>query len=90
MTPLPTSTSQPGWPEFLTDTNGDLFVRLRDGVPTSQFSGHACQYGMVDLETDLVIRDYLYTPTILATAGDVTTGPPVLNFHFNSPAGVNA
>jgi len=71
MTPLPTSTSRSGWPEFLYDSKGDLFVRLRDGVPTGEFTGHAVQYGLVDPETDMLVREHLFTPTILSTTVDV-------------------
>jgi hypothetical protein len=68
MDPLPTSTSQPGWPEYLTDANGDFFVRLRDGVPTSEWSGHGCLYGFVDPNSNMILRDHLYGPTLGATA----------------------
>jgi len=67
MSQLPTSTTQPGWPEFIEDTEGNLFVRLRDGVPTGAHTGHACQYGLVDPETDMIAREHLWTPTLGAT-----------------------
>jgi len=67
---LPSSTSQPGWPERLEDAYGDDYVRLRDGIPTTDFSGEACLYGKLD-PAGFIERDHLYVPTLGSIEGDV-------------------
>jgi len=71
MSQLPNSSTQPGWPEFLEDNHGDRYVRLRDGVGTGDFTGHACQYGLVDPETGMIVRKHLYLPTMGSTLDDL-------------------
>ena len=71
MNTFPSSTTQPGWPEFICDTTGAQYVLLRDGTPTGEFTGHSCLYGKLD-QAGYIDRDYQYVPTIGATPGACT------------------
>jgi hypothetical protein len=66
---LPAKTYEPGWPEQLSDNDGYRYTRVRDGVPTGDYSGHDCLY--VRETPGGFSREYLYTPQSGSTQGDV-------------------
>ncbi len=68
---IPKSTTTPGWPEYLTDNAGAAYVRLRDGQQTSEFTGAACLYGLLD-EDRYIDRKYQWIPTSTSTREDMT------------------
>ncbi len=72
--PLPPQTYSPGWPERLTDSHGQLYVRPRDGEGTTEFTGESCLYGLVEAN-GMINRSYQYVPamgyTAAAPASDV-------------------
>jgi hypothetical protein len=67
---LPSTTYMPGWPERLVDNDGVRYVRLRDGNPTSEFSGETCLYGVLD-EAGFLDRAHQWVPLLGATLIDM-------------------
>jgi len=67
---IPQKTYMPGWPERLTDNEGNSYVRLRDGKPSGQYVGECCLYGLV-LPGGLVSRAHQWVPTLGSTEDDM-------------------
>lgn len=59
---LPDKTFHSGWPDWLFDSLGEKYVRIRDGCPETDFTGAACLYGKVT-EDRFVDREYQHIPT---------------------------
>lgn len=67
---LPEQTFKKGWPKFLSDTDSERYVRVRDGSSTGPFSGNSCLYARLDSENRL-LRNRLYVPRLGASDGDI-------------------
>lgn len=71
MPALPENTHSPGWPALLTDGGGNTYVLVRDGSPTSAFSGDSCLYARVGPD-QRILRDRLYIPRLSTTDAEVS------------------
>jgi len=69
-TTFPKTNYTAGWPESLVDVDGNRYVRVRDGTPTGDFSGHSCLYALVGAD-NRIVRNYLYIPLLGSTAEEV-------------------
>jgi len=67
---IPEKTFMPGWPEHLVDNDDNLYVRLRDGKPASEFAGESCLYGLVG-EHGCIDKSQQWVPVLGATDDDM-------------------
>jgi hypothetical protein len=67
---VPEQTFMPNWPEYLTDTQGDTYVLLRDGKPSGDYGGEACLYGRIGSD-GYIDRAHQWTPVLGATYADM-------------------
>lgn len=76
---LPEKTFHSGWPEWLFDSTGTKYVRIRDGSQESEYTGAACLYGMVN--DKFIDREYQYVPVSWTLAAKPVTfsGGPWIN-----------
>jgi hypothetical protein len=63
----------------LEDNDGNLYVRLRDGNPTSEFTGESCLYGFLFAD-GFIDRQYQWVPVMGSDEDDMRlTGGPWMN-----------
>jgi hypothetical protein len=67
---IPEKTFMPGWPEHLVDNDDNLYVRLRDGKPASEFAGESCLYALVG-EHGCIDKSNQWVPVLGATEDDM-------------------
>ena len=67
---IPSQTHASGWPDFLRDNDDNVYVRLRDGKPETEFTGESCLYGFL-FNDGFIDREYQWVPVMGSTEDDM-------------------